>query len=77
MEGIIGHYGENSRLTNALRVFRSNRLAEFHNTFAGLYNRGDYEEARRVIQEALEEFPGNRQLTTDLNMAERALRRAR
>jgi tetratricopeptide (TPR) repeat protein len=75
IEGVIEGYGGNPRLTNALRAYRSNRIAEFHNAFAGLYNRGDYEEARRVIQEALEEFPGNSRLQADLTTAERALRR--
>ncbi|MDR1025636.1 MAG: hypothetical protein LBL56_07900, partial [Treponema sp.] len=62
----------NPRLENSLRVFRTNRVTELHNAFAELYNRGRYDEARSFIRRALEEFPGNRQLTTDQRMAEQA-----
>jgi tetratricopeptide (TPR) repeat protein len=74
IEAAIAQYGGNSRLTAVLQAVRSNRIARFHNNFAALYNRGNYEEARRAAEEALREFPGNRQLTADLNLAERALR---
>jgi tetratricopeptide (TPR) repeat protein len=72
IETAIGQYGSNPRLENSLRVFRTNRVTELHNAFAGLYNRGRYDEARSFIRRALEEFPGNRQLTTDQRMAEQA-----
>jgi tetratricopeptide (TPR) repeat protein len=72
-EAGIARYGRNSRLDEALRVFRSNRAAVLHNAFAELFNRGDYVEARRIVQAALEEFPGNRQLMADLTIAEQAL----
>jgi tetratricopeptide (TPR) repeat protein len=74
-EAAIARYGRDSQLENAIRVYRNNRLAELHNTFADLYNRRDYDGARQFVQAALEEFPGNRNLTQDLNLAERALRR--
>ncbi|MDR0377507.1 MAG: hypothetical protein LBH70_06915 [Spirochaetaceae bacterium] len=73
-EAAIARYGRNSRLEEALRVHRSNRVADLHNGFADLFNRREYESARAHIQAALTEFPGNRQLVTDLNIAERALR---
>ncbi|GHU80446.1 hypothetical protein FACS189468_0290 [Spirochaetia bacterium] len=74
INGAIARYGRNARFDNALRVFRSNRIAALHNEFAALYNRQNYEAAHRAAREALEEFPGDRQLTADLTMAERALR---
>jgi tetratricopeptide (TPR) repeat protein len=72
IEAAIGRYGSNSRLENSLRVFRANRVTELHNTFAGLYNRGSYDEARTFIRAALEEFPGDRQLSADQRRAEQA-----
>ncbi|MDR2020969.1 MAG: hypothetical protein LBQ14_09420 [Treponema sp.] len=74
VEEALNRYGPNSRLNAALQTFRANRVSEFHNAFASFYNRGNYEEARRIIQEGLKEFPGQRQLSADLNLAERALR---
>ncbi|MDR2738959.1 MAG: hypothetical protein LBB68_03900 [Treponema sp.] len=70
----IAGYGRDSQLENAVRIYRNNRLAELHNAFADLYNSGDYERAARFIRAALEEFPGNRNLTQDLNLVEKALR---
>jgi hypothetical protein len=74
IDAAIAGYGRDSQLENALRIYRGNRLAELHNAFADLYNSGDYEGAARFIRAALEEFPGNRNLTQDLTLAERALR---
>jgi tetratricopeptide (TPR) repeat protein len=76
-EAAIARYGRSARLDDALRVHRSNRVADLHNNFADLFNRREYENAREFIQTALTEFPGNRQLTSDLNLAEQALRRQR
>jgi hypothetical protein len=76
-EAAIARYGRSARLDDALRVHRSNRIADLHNGFADLFNRREYESAKTFIQAALTEFPGNRQLTTDLNLTEQALRRQR
>jgi tetratricopeptide (TPR) repeat protein len=75
LEESLVRYGANVRLNDALRVFRSNRVVDIHNHFADLFNRGNYEEARRTIVAALEEFPGNRQLQSDLTMTEQALKK--
>jgi tetratricopeptide (TPR) repeat protein len=75
IEAALDRYGRDTQLENALRVYRSNRVADLHNAFAELYNRGDYEGALRFIRAALEELPGNRNLTQDLNLAEKAVRR--
>jgi tetratricopeptide (TPR) repeat protein len=73
-EAAMAKYGKDRQLEEAVRVYRSNRLAELHNAFAGIFNGGDYEGANRFIRSALEEFPGDRNLTQDLNLAERALK---
>ena len=75
MEDAMAKYGRNSRLDEAIRVHRQNRIADLHNRFARLFNGKNYEEARNHIRKALEEFPDNRQLRQDLNLAEQALRR--
>jgi hypothetical protein len=67
-------YGPDPRFNEHLRVFRTNRVADLHNAFAEAYNKKDIENARTIITEALEEFPGNRQLLSDKQLADRALR---
>jgi tetratricopeptide (TPR) repeat protein len=72
-EEAIANYGDSPSLQNTLRVFRANQVAILHNTFADLYNQGDYEGARRIIRTALEEFPHDRRLTADFNLVNQAL----
>ncbi len=72
-ENAINTYGSQSQLQNALRVYKNNQVVDLHNQFASLFNARNYEEAHRFIQNALQEFPGNRQLSSDLRTVERAL----
>jgi hypothetical protein len=58
-------YGPSPRLEQALRNYRSNWAAEFHNRFAAAWNRGNYGEAEQILEEGLGLFPGNRQLQAD------------
>jgi tetratricopeptide (TPR) repeat protein len=71
----LERFGPSVQISNALRIYRSNRAADLHNSFADLYNKKDYAAAREWIQGALAEFPDNRQLATDLELVERTLRR--
>jgi tetratricopeptide (TPR) repeat protein len=75
IEAALVRYGRDAQLESAARVYRNNRIAELHNAFANLYNRGDYDGAVRFIRAALEEFPENRNLLQDFNLAEQALKR--
>jgi tetratricopeptide (TPR) repeat protein len=72
LETGIARYGNNPLLERNLQVFRSNYVTDFHNAFARAYNRHNYIEAIEIVEEALKEFPGNRQLTADLATAKKA-----
>jgi hypothetical protein len=67
-------YGKNSRFESAFRTFRQNRAGQLHNEFAALFNKRDYAGAKASIEQALAEFPGERQLVQDLDLVNKALR---
>jgi tetratricopeptide (TPR) repeat protein len=71
MEQAQSRYGRDSRIEREIENYRSNRAAEFHNRFAAAFNRRNMEEARRILDEALAEFPDNRQLLSDRNTLDR------
>jgi len=71
IEGAIDRFGSNRELEQALRTYRTNRASDFHNRFAAAWNRRDYDEARRILDEGLVEFPGDRQLLSDREIANR------
>jgi hypothetical protein len=73
LNAAMDKYGANRQLENALRTFRQNRVGELHNQFAAFYNKKDYTGAKVSVLKSLEEFPGERQLTQDLTLVERAL----
>jgi tetratricopeptide (TPR) repeat protein len=75
MEEAIARYGRNAHLDEALKAHRQNRIADLHNRFARLFNGKNYQDALTHIIKALEEFPDNRQLQQDHNLAQQALRR--
>jgi tetratricopeptide (TPR) repeat protein len=60
-----------SRFGEFLRAARTNRVADLHNSFADAYNSGDLDAAITIIEEALREFPANRQLLEDKRLAEK------
>ncbi|AEF80115.1 hypothetical protein [Leadbettera azotonutricia] len=67
-------YGADPRMDEHLRAYRTNRVADLHNAFADAYNGRDIEKARTIIRDALNEFPGNRQLIQDRELVDRGLR---
>jgi tetratricopeptide (TPR) repeat protein len=77
LEGALERFGNSAGILSALRVYRLNRIADLHNAFAELFNKKDYAAAKDRIQEALTEFPGDRQLAADLELVERVLRQQR
>jgi tetratricopeptide (TPR) repeat protein len=71
MEEAQNRYGRDRRIDQEIRNYRSNRALEFHNRFAAAFNRRNMDEARRILDEALAEFPDNRQLLNDRNTLDR------
>lgn len=71
----IARIGPEGPLTNALRVFRANRVAELHNGFAELFNQRRFDEARTYILSALQEFPQEGRLQQDLDIVEKNIRK--
>jgi len=71
IENAISRFGPNRELDQALRVYQSNRAADFHNRFASAWNRGNYDEAVNILNNGLSEFPGDRRLLADRELVER------
>ncbi|MDR2434602.1 MAG: hypothetical protein LBD47_08535 [Treponema sp.] len=71
LEAALEQYGANRQLEQALRIYRSNLAAEYHNRFAAAYNKRNFDEAERILAEALELFPDNRQLLEDRRTVEK------
>ena len=71
IENAITRFGSNRELEQALQNYMSNRAADFHNRFAAEWNRRNYDEARRILDEGLEEFPNDRRLLSNREMISR------
>jgi len=71
MEASINRFGANRELEQALRTYRGNLAAEYHNRFAAEWNKRNYDEAQRILNEGLGEFPNDRQLLADRETANR------
>jgi hypothetical protein len=69
LEDAIARYGSNRELEQSLRGYRANLAADFHNRFANAWNRRDFTEAVRILNEGLAAFPDNRQLLEDRQLA--------
>jgi tetratricopeptide (TPR) repeat protein len=67
-------FSADRRIQDARKIYRSNIIAEFHNEFARLFNQRDYEKARKVIAQALAEFPQEKRLKDDLALLEKTAR---
>jgi tetratricopeptide (TPR) repeat protein len=65
IEGVIARFGVNRELEQALKTYRGNIATDFHNRFAAAWNKKNFEEAERILNEGLAEFPDDRQLLSD------------
>jgi len=65
IEGVIAHFGANRELEQALKTYRGNITTDFHNRFAAAWNKKNFDEAERILNEGLAEFPDDRQLLSD------------
>ena len=66
LEGAISRLGSDSRLAESARVYRHNYEVEAHNAMAAAFNAGRYEEARSIVERALELLPDSARLRGDL-----------
>jgi tetratricopeptide (TPR) repeat protein len=74
LEKAIAEYGTNKQWERALAGYRSNYAAGYHNRFADAYNKKNYDEALRILNEGLSKFPGDRQLLSDKRLYETSRR---
>jgi tetratricopeptide (TPR) repeat protein len=65
IEGVLARFGANRELEQALKTYRNNIATDFHNRFAAEWNKKNFEEAKRILNEGLSEFPDDRQLLSD------------
>jgi tetratricopeptide (TPR) repeat protein len=65
LENALSKYGANRELEQALQTYNGNLATDYHNRFAAEWNRKNFEEAERVLDEALAEFPNDRRLLND------------
>jgi tetratricopeptide (TPR) repeat protein len=65
IEASLSRLGANRELEQALNVYRGNLATDYHNRFAVEWNKKNYTEAERILNEGLAEFPDNRQLLSD------------
>jgi len=72
IEGAISRFGSNRELEQALFTYRGNRATDFHNRFANAFNGRNFEEAERILNEGLAEFPNDRRLLANRETMERS-----
>jgi len=65
LENAISKYGPNRELEQSLRTYKANLIADYHNRFAAEWNKKNYAEAERILNEGLVEFPNDKQLLSD------------
>jgi len=65
LENAISKYGPNRELEQSLRTYKANLVADYHNRFAAEWNKKNFDEAERILNEGLAEFPNDKQLLSD------------
>jgi len=71
IENAVSRFGTNREFEQALNTYRSNLAADYHNRFATAWNGRNFDEAQRILNEGLAEFPDNRQLLSDREIVNR------
>lgn len=71
LEDAIKHYGNNRIIEKNLQIYWDNVGIDIHNAFANAVKRRDLDEAERIINEGLIEFPKNKQLLADRDLLEK------
>jgi len=71
IEASISRIGANRELEQALNVYRGNLATDYHNRFATEWNKKNFNEAERILNEGLAEFPNDRQLLSDKQIIEK------
>jgi len=71
IEASLSRIGANRELEQALNVYRSNLAADYHNRFATEWNKKNYNEAERILNQGLAEFPNDKQLLNDKQIIEK------
>jgi len=65
IETCLSRFGANKELEQALKIYRGNLAADYHNRFATEWNKKNYTDAERILNEGLAEFPSDKQLLSD------------
>jgi len=65
IEKILSRFGANRELEQSLQTYRGNLSTDYHNRFAAAWNKKNYDEAERILNEGLAELPNDRQLLAD------------
>ena len=71
IESAVTRYGSTPEIEQALRTYRSNLATDFHNRFAAAWNKKNYDDALQILNDGLAEFPSDRQLLADRDVANR------
>ena len=67
----IVRFGVRRELEQSLEAYSANLATEYHNRFAAEWNRRNFSEAERILNEGLAEFPNDRQLLRNKETVER------
>ena len=59
---------QSSKIKKMQKSFYDNCIVIIHNKFAKIANAGDYDEARRILEEGLVKFPDDKTLKSDLTL---------
>ncbi|MDD5929816.1 MAG: hypothetical protein PUC37_08435 [Spirochaetales bacterium] len=69
----ISQLPQSANLKQMKNAFYNNSITIIHNNFAREYNKKNYEEARKIIEEGLKKFPADKKLNSDLKTVTQAM----